>query len=104
MKAVEFIRKVGWEKSIEVVEVGDIGATKYIPAWNFYAAGIVSDDFVLLSELKKYTSAYELVQKHGGIDGAIEETGMSYISASDWDELNIAITLVEEVGECDEND
>lgn len=79
MNAVEFVKKYGWD----------------------YAKHILSDDAPLVldldyNELKRLVESYELVEKHGGVNGAIEATGIYYIKPSEWDELNQAIRDVEE--------
>lgn len=65
-------------------------------------------------ELKKYTDAYELVQKFGGFKSSKKILKRAYDSCSSiisnskigfecsWVELNSAISIVEEIGECDE--
>ena len=130
MKAIDFIREFGWEKAIEVINgrkswndkksgrlLTDnsyvlescryehaIG-TLYMGEFTYYDANSYRSGEVNLLKVKKYTDAYELVQRFGGLD----ETKDEYFSCVQNNEaashLNEAITLVEEVGilgECDE--
>lgn len=81
MKAVDFIRKFGWEVAKQDLKNHELNGTRSI--------------LYIYGELKVLVDARELVQKHGGIDHAKTYSCMV---------LEQAITLVEEVGECDEND
>ena len=96
MKAIEFIRKFGWENAVKCVNGLEFKVSfkgiEFDPAIQ-----IDGEITTSVSRLKTYVDAYELVHKHGGINEAIEATGTSYISPSDWDDLNQAITLVEEI-------
>lgn len=87
MKAVDFIRKFGWNNAIDVV----INCEKYHPVYK-----------LPVDDLKKYTDAYELVQKFGGLDGAKDKYFSCVQNNESASHINEAITLVEEVGECDE--
>ena len=87
MKAIEFIKKFGWAKAIYVINT------------DFLTNGEQSQlSGVIVSELKKYTNAYELVQQYNGLFEAKE---LIRISLKLTDELRILahnIALVEEVG------
>lgn len=139
MKAVEFIKQCGWDKSVLIVKNSPKNAQRYflgkylkqgewtwwwssyVNKWLQFENHIYSDSkFEIateIKELKKYTDAYELMQKFGGVNTSKEvinslpdkyqsysvtrdDTGFSCKSS----ELQQAITLVEEVGGCDEND
>ena len=90
MKAIEFIKKFGWAKAIYVINT------------DFLTNGEQSQlSGVIVSELKKYTNAYELVQNRGGLDEAKDHT-MVLALIEEYEQLKQlqkAITLVEEVGE-----
>ena len=127
MKAIEFIKKFGWEKAIEVL-VGRkswvdkksgrllsdnsylLENTKYEHAigslymgkFTEYDDNSYRNNEVNLLKLKKYTDAYELVQQYNGLFEAKE---LIRISLKLTDELRILahnITLVEEVENYDE--
>lgn len=65
MKAEIFVKKHGLNHARQVLSNADSGANKYVIDFNFYAAGIVTDDYVLLSELSRVINSHELVQVHG---------------------------------------
>lgn len=109
MKAVEFIRKFGWDSAISVVFNRNLSATSYRVGINsisvlggIYGQARVSTDSntVLIAELKKYTDAYGLVQHYGGLKGVGDY--LKNLRLDSYDELKQAISLVEEVGECNE--
>jgi hypothetical protein len=83
MKAVDFIRKFGWNNSIGVV----VNCEKYHPVYQLPA-----------DDLRKYTDAYELVQSYGGLDALelhLHSLPVNYESVKHFYE---ALSLVEEVG------
>ena len=122
MKAIDFIREFGWEKAIEVINgrkswndkksgrlLTDnsyvlescryehaIG-TLYMGEFTYYDANSYRSGEVNLSKVKKYTDAYELMKSYGGWNNATALYD-EYLDC----ELGKAITLVKEVGECDE--
>ena len=79
MKAVEFIKQNGWMKATSVFE----DLTEQGHSGEFY------------NKLKRYVDAYELVQKHGGLNGARKVAHKNCFNR----DVNIlkAIALVEEV-------
>lgn len=108
MKAVEFIRKYGWDSAISIVFNRPPSATYYRASDNnilgfggLYGRthGEYCGNTISLADLKKFTDAYELVHKFGGLIEA-----KKCIDDKIYPELGRAITLVEEVGGCDEND
>lgn len=95
MKVVDFIRKFGWVKSISAVKMN---------AHDFSRAFDIDKGFIIVKryDLKKYTDAYELVHSCGGLGKARSRAFLSmHISVQSLKYLKKAITLVEEVGECD---
>ena len=102
MKAVEFIRKFGWVEAVSSVEKNistggafDSKEDKYI---------YIETDY---ESLKKFTDAYDLVQKFGGLNSTKNECDFLDVLNGFNDEkyikLKQAVALVEEVGECDGN-
>ena len=83
MKAFEFIRKFGWDNSIGVVA----NCEKYHPVYQ-----------LPVDDLRKYTDAYKLVQKFGGLKEAQRLHYDEFRSDKSYNEIQQAITLVEEVG------
>ena len=128
MKAIEFIKKFGWIKSIEVIDgrnsfvdkksgriltsnsfllknghyehaIGDL----YMGKFTDYDEMSIRNNEVNLLRLKKYTDAYELVQQYNGLFEAKE---LIRISLKLTDELRILahnVALVEEVENYDDN-
>lgn len=109
MKAIEFIKKFGFElaqRDIAAFESGFIKKEDFLEHYGFD----------ILDDLKRYVDAYELVQKFGGIKRAKRILRKSYLSWNNrvsvvWNDntfqctiqqLEEAITLVEEVGDCNE--
>lgn len=104
MKAAEFIKKFGWGEAKSFVNktnelYGCI--TDLHHASNGYISvlvpHLVRDFDTSIKDLKSYVDAYELVQKFGGLIEA-----KKCIDDKIYPELGRAITLVEEVGGCDE--
>lgn len=89
MKAKEYIQRNGWVKAIDHLE--QMKKERWINSF--------------FNDLKKYTDAYELIKWHGGLKYAKsyhERNSKDYPETKGLGELKQAITLVEEVGECDE--
>lgn len=63
MKAETFVKTHGLSHAKQVLSNADSGANKYVIDFNWYAAGIVTDDYVLLSELKRLIESHEIIQK-----------------------------------------
>ena len=129
MKAIEFIKKFGWEKAIEVL-VGRkswvdkksgrllsdnsylLENTKYEHAigslymgkFTEYDDNSYRNNEVNLLKLKKYTDAYELVQSYGGLveSKRAVELKSGLVNLEGWDSIERAIALVEEVENYDE--
>lgn len=98
MNAIEFVKEYGLDYSKGVLEVVPKSANfvEWYPLRSrFYITDVGCNRAVLLTELKQVVEAFELVEKYGGINEAIEATGTSYIKPSDWEDLNNAINLVE---------
>ena len=87
MKAVDFIRKFGWDKTIHVINTDFLTNGEQLQL-----AGVIVND------LKKYTDAYKLVQKFGGLKEAQRLHYDEFRSDKSYNEIQQAITLVEEVG------
>ena len=93
MKAIEFIKKFGW-----------IDASHKNVWFHFGCSSERSFEsihgFRIIEDLKPYIDAWVLVQKHGGLDGARKVSHKNCFNR----DVNIlkAISLVEEVGECNE--
>lgn len=96
MKAIDFIRKFGWKEAKLFVD-------ENISAGDVYDN--IDDNYFYVetnwTELKQYVDAYELVQSYGGLDKS-KELSCSNNVIFNVHPLRKAITLVEEVGECDE--
>lgn len=88
MKTVDFIRKFGWKYANHLTLKLKINDTFYLHDGN---------GEIEIAKLKKYTDAYELVESYGGWNNATALYD-EYLDC----ELGKAITLVKEVGECDE--
>ena len=90
MKAVEFIKKFGW-----------IDASHKNVWFHFGCSSERSFEsiqgFRVFEDLKQYVDAYELVQRFGGMDES-----KKCLDDKIYPELGRAISLVEEVGECNE--
>lgn len=98
MDAIEFVKTFGLEWAEHAVDnmpkkwsecylrITDLEFVKSPPSVS---------DWVCVYELKQIIEAFELVEKHGGLDEAIEATGTSYIKPSDWEDLNNAINILE---------
>jgi hypothetical protein len=103
MKAVDFIRKFGLNKARKIV-IGYSGSNDYIWYHYNFDEEYGKQDSVNISDLKKFTDAYELVQSKGGYIVLLRYFESKHISS--WDSLDgkliEAMALVEEVGECDE--
>lgn len=107
MNAVEFVKKHGWEAVIAAVESTTAEETAAFESKELDPI-LAKDGSVIgfnvkvyaipFLEVKSLVDSWELVEKHGGINGAIEATGSYYIKPSDWEELNQAIRDVESVG------
>ena len=123
MKAIDFIREFGWEKAIEVINgrkswndkksgrlLTDnsyvlescryehaIG-TLYMGEFTYYDANSYRSGEVNLLKVKEYTDAYKLVQKFGGLKEAQRLHYDEFRSDKSYNEIQQAITLVEEVG------
>lgn len=104
MKAVEFIRKFGWKYTIDLLNRYPKHTHTTNDGRMFFNENTCVDEIkvqliglVKFSDLKKFTDAYELVQSVGGWNNATALYD-EYLDS----ELGKAITLVEEVGECDE--
>ena len=93
MKAIEFIKKFGWDFSVAFSNKGEqlIEARPHEIGRGF------------IDDLKTLVDAYELVQSYGGLDGSTKECIKLHCSDEPISKLKEAISLVEEVGECDEN-
>lgn len=93
MNAIDFIQKFGWGFSKDCVDnrLFSVGG----------AGGLVS----VPDDLKRYVDACELVRRFGGIHMAKADSsdldGFEKTSPY-WVKVKQAITLVEEVGECNE--
>ena len=90
MKAVEFIKKFGW-----------IDASHKNVWFHFGCSSERSFEsiqgFRVFEDLKQYVDAYELVQRFGGMDES-----KKCLDDKIYPELGRAISIVEEVGECNE--
>ena len=97
MKAIEFIKKFGWDlaqRDIAALESGFIKKEDFLEHYGFD----------ILDDLKRYVDAWELVQKSGGLDEAKDHT-MVLALIEEYEQLKQlrkSIHLVEEVGECNE--
>lgn len=90
MKAIEFIKKFGWDlaqRDIAAFESGFIKKEDFLEHYGFD----------ILDDLKRYVNAYELVQRFGGMDES-----KKCLDDKIYPELGRAITLVEEVESCNE--
>ncbi|MEG1232407.1 MAG: hypothetical protein RSE18_01125 [Acinetobacter sp.] len=94
MKAIEFIKKFGW-----------IDASHKNVWFHFGCSSERSFEsihgFRIIEDLKPYIDAWELVQSYGGLDKS-KELSCSNNVIFNVHPLRKAITLVEEVGECNE--
>lgn len=70
MKAETFVKTHGLDHAKQVLSSADSGANKYVIDFNWYAAGIVTDDYVLLSELSRVIKSHDLVTSYNGLHGA----------------------------------
>ena len=113
MKAVDFIRKFGWDSAINIIN--GWGNKDFDDSYNIKDDVYCNLPFeptddcgtLCLFELNKYVSAYQLIHKDfESVEMADYEHMVSgCYSDPYWIELRKAITLVEEVGvlgECDE--
>ena len=83
MKAIEFIKKFGWDYAKERLDY----------CKNARLVGMEID-------LKRYVDAYELVQSYGGVKDAMKYANyIADISYRMYENTKQAIALVEEVGE-----
>lgn len=106
MKAVDFIRKFGWENSICIInEWGNFfdqfetdPPTSFIPAVEAFTntedALFVDYEAVSLIDLKPYVDAFTLVQAKGGLKKCLQFFPEDHMSGL----LHKSTTLVEEVG------
>ncbi len=109
MKAKDFIKKFGWEKAKNIVAKTEnigiyVNEKMSLAVYNSSSGYIVSDGLLFTInriDLKKYTDAYELVKDLYGIDKAREYADSEYTAPELSIAIKQAITLVEEVGECD---
>lgn len=85
MNAIEFVKKFGLDYAVKLLN--------YDQSISDHVCQL---DFGESENLKQIVEAFELVEKHGGINEAIEATGSYYIKPSDWEDLNNAINLVEQ--------
>lgn len=63
MKANKFIEQFGLKRAEEVLQKADDGAIMYVIDFDYYAAGITTEDYVLLSELKRFVENHITLNK-----------------------------------------
>lgn len=110
MKVVDFIRKHGWNKAINIIngwsnkDFDDSYNIKNDVYCNLPFYPTDDCETLCLFELNKYVSACQLIHKDfESVEMADYEHMVSgCYSEPYWIDLRKAITLVEEVGECDE--
>lgn len=90
MKANEFVKKYWWDFAIQLSEM------------NPHRWESSNGDELSTSDLKPYVDAYELVWKFGGLNGAKKYHYDEFRSDKSYNELQQPITLVEEIGECND--
>lgn len=70
MKAELFIKTYGLDRAKKVIQNADEHAIQYVIDFDYYASGITTDNYVLLSELKRLVESHDVVEKLGGIESA----------------------------------
>ena len=94
MNVIKFIEKFGWDDCSKENIWFHFGCSSERAFEEIYG-------FRVVENLKRYVDAYELVQSYGGLDKS-KELSCSNNVIFNVHPLRKAITLVEEVGECDE--
>ena len=111
MTALEFIKKFGLGEAVNIISAWSKFLNQYeiskMPTHFDLDLGVFihEDDFcspldesnILVDDLKQYVDAYELVQSYGGLEQS-KSLSMSQVGLKKhYDELQQAITLVEQV-------
>lgn len=102
MNAVEFVKKHGWEKAVEVIKNRPpMNSARYRPSDNKYSSTLSSGQAVCTVQLKRLVESWELVDWHGGLKYAknyFERNSKKHPDVEGWDSLEQAIRDVESVG------
>lgn len=114
MNAHKFVAEHGVEQAESILEKAPETATHFTealgghyakevmlkmrPQWAWFNTinkewyyDFAAKEHIELEELKQVVESVEIVENHGGVNCAIEETGSYYIKPSDWEDLNQAI-------------
>ena len=92
MKAIEFVRIVGVEKVKSILlEEGLSCFSAYLPGDSW-----PDPSTILVSDLREIVEAWELVERYGGLEGAKKLHYDEFRSDINWDNLQQAITLMEQ--------
>lgn len=71
MNAVEFVKKHGWEKAVEVIKNRPpMNSARYRPSDNKYSSTLSSGQAVCTVQLKRLVESWELVESWGGLEDA----------------------------------
>ena len=104
MNAIDFIQKFGWDKTKEIVSSYDnLGMTNCCFDISVATGGEFEYMDQCVSWLRPYVDSYELVQSYGGLDCSTKECIKLHCSDEPISKLKQAISLVEEVENCNEN-
>lgn len=101
MNAVEFVKKHGWEKAVEVIKNRPpMNSARYRPSDNKYSSTLSSGQAVCTVQLKRLVESWELVQSKGGIKSAKKEADCLFDNGVEGRAFEIyeAIEDVESVG------
>lgn len=98
MNAQEFIKQYGWSKSAVIVfeSIGH-GANTFYDTHDELYYGQINDIRVSVTELKQLVDAWELVEKHGGLEHARDSEYLANGLGFGITGLKQAIELVESV-------
>ncbi|WP_335956594.1 hypothetical protein [Acinetobacter bereziniae] len=102
MNAVDFVKKHGWEKAVEVIKNRPpMNSARYRASDNKYSSTLSSGQAVCTVELKRLIESWELVERLGGLESSLNERDFrrkqNILQGHD-QELSEAIRDVESVG------
>ncbi len=97
MNAVEFVKKHGWEKAVEVIKNRPpMNSARYRPSDNKYSSTLSSGKAVCTVQLKRLVDSWELVEFCGGLDLAKKLD--KDLLVENFEDIQKAIADVESVG------